>query len=343
MRGEVGIRNRWCRSWRTRRLAFGALLLAVAAMAAAPRVARAQETGAVADSAAGSAAAPQTWSLSGGPVVLHRVLGDDLFFSSWGVSAGLHWSPESALHLSLQSPLAVSLRYQRVLYNLGGVGVFAHAGATGPRLVLAEMGLGVEWLFHDRAGVSADLGVGAVQQGCCIYSTSLSLQSRLGGPGGLRLSHSVPDSDAITANRGWFGFSYGLRFQAECVHQEWHCIVLPGASLQISLGSRLALQGSAHTLWAPENLGMVKLYSTRAKVYLRGRPARERLFAYGMMALQPAPRANTFRSRTFGVGWEWMSSARTTSSVDIGLSQSTHFIAMYRLVIGAEIHMHRGM
>ena len=157
----------------------------------------------------------------------------------------------------------------------------------------------------------------------------------------LRAQTPVVVQDSVDVGQGWFGLSYGLRFHAECQERAESCFLMPGASLQVDLGSRLALQGSVHTLWTLEDFGTFRLFATRAKFYVSGGLEEERLFAYGMVGLQPWNHGNTFRIRALGIGWEWAPSTKATGSVDIGVLQSTSFSAGYQLVIGAEIHLHR--
>ncbi len=320
--------------------------MAVVAMPAVAEVARAQTNGAVPDSTLAGTHDRRPRSLSAGLAVVNRFFGDDHFGSIPGVSTKLRLSPEAALqalfHFSDYVPVALTLRYQRYFRHFEGAGVFAHVGATASRLPLAEGGLGAEWLLHDRLGVTADLGLGVLlPHGCCVYSSSLSLHYRFAAE---RLGSRQPGpvGDPADARRHWFRFAYGLRFETKCTESEWSCILLPGASLQVDLGSRLALQGSAHTLWTLEDLGKFNQFTGRAKLYVTGGPEEGRLFMYGMMGLQPWNRGNTFRNRALGIGWEWVASARTRSSVDLGVLQSTNFAAEYQLVIGADIHMRMG-
>ena len=162
------------------------------------------------------------------------------------------------------------------------------------------------------------------------------------GPLELGAQEQGPPRDAMVTAAGWVDFGVGLRLHSECHERFNYCYLLPGGSVQVDLGSRLALQASAHLLWALEELGTFQLYSGRAKLYVSGAPDEERLFVYGMYGLQPWHRSNTFRIRALGIGWEWVASARTTGAFDVGLLQSTSFLAGYQLVFGLDIHARLG-
>ena len=155
------------------------------------------------------------------------------------------------------------------------------------------------------------------------------------GPVPAHAQEPVAVQDSAATASGWLGFALGLSLHGPC---DWdmNCVLLPGASLQFDLGSRLSLQGSAHTLWNKDELGDRSLFAGRAKFHVRGGREEERLFVYGMMGEQRGPYGATYRIREFGIGLEWPTSASSRGSVYLGVSKSTSFSNL-PLTIGVEI------